>query len=674
MNILDRPAIITLVWLLAGVTITLAAISAGLALANGFDLQSVDYMLFVVASATVGGLISAHQPRHLVGWLLAVGAACFALMEFSGQYAVYGLVTEPGSLPLVRAIAWPQTWLWAPASALIFLLLPLYFPNGRLHSARWRYVAAAVVVATLFASIVASMLPGDQSIQVRTEQGIVENPLGVQALADAATVLNTVMPLAGFSLLLSVVAGVIVRYRASSGAEPRQIKWLTFAIASMPVIILLDRLINPVQVPAVLSLMSIPVAIGIAVLRYDLYDIDLIINRALVYGALTAIVIGVYVLIVGYVGSRVVSEDNLLLSVAATGIVAVLFQPVRERVQRAVNRLMYGERDEPYAVITRLGQRIEDTLTPDAVLSAIVETVAQALKVPYAAIALSDQSPAIAAATGNPVGAPVHLPLVYRNEPVGELILAPRRPGESFSAADRRLLDDLTRQAGIAAHAVRLSTELQHSRERLVTAREEERRRLRRDLHDGLGPALASMTLQAEAARDLLSANPQYADELLTDLTAGLQEATADIRRLVYGLRPPALDDLGLLPALRNHAARFGPQGPAVEIIADELFPSLPAAVEVAAYRIVQEALTNVMHHAQATRCTVSIRVTPDHLILDITDNGVGLSANREGGVGLRSMRERAEELGGSCTIEALPAGGTCVAATLPLYLEEQKP
>jgi signal transduction histidine kinase len=180
--------------------------------------------------------------------------------------------------------------------------------------------------------------------------------------------------------------------------------------------------------------------------------------------------------------------------------------------------------------------------------------------------------------------------------------------------------------------------------------------------------------LQAEAARDLIHADISQTDALLADLTSGLQEATADIRRLVYGLRPPALDDLGLLPALRNHAAKFGPQGPVIEIVAAEPFPALPAAVEVAAYRIVQEALTNVMHHAEATQCTVRIEATNAALKIDITDNGVGLPAQWENGVGLRSMRERAEELGGSCDIRGLPAGGTQVAATLPLVLEGQQP
>ena len=669
--------IVVLAWLMSTLTVVMVIASVLLLTRNSPAQEEFDYLPFLVACAIVGSLIVAGQQSNLVGWLLVGGAFSFAMMTFTGHYALYGLFTNPGTLPAANALAWPQTWLWVPGSASIFLFLPLFFPNGRLVSVRWRTGVRLMIGAVTLVMLISAVSPGTSSIQVPAPDGSIVNPLGITALDSAASstltsVLDVVMPLLSFSLLCVAVASLVVRYRRSADLERRQMKWLTFAVAGLPLIIVVSRAFEPINLIGGLYLATIPAAIGIAILRHDLYDIDLIINRTLVYGVLTALVIGAYMLVVGFVGSLVLSEDNLLLSVAATGVVAVLFQPVRQRVQRGVNRLMYGERDEPYAVITRLGQRIEDTLTPDAVLPAIVETVAQALKVPYAAIALNDQTPTIAATTGTPAGSPVHLPLVYRNEPVGELILAPRRPGELFSAADRRLLDDLTRQAGIAAHAVRLSTELQQSRERLVTAREEERRRLRRDLHDGLGPALASMTLQAEAARDLIHADISQTDALLADLTSGLQEATADIRRLVYGLRPPALDDLGLLPALRNHAAKFGPQGPAIEIVAEEPFPSLPAAVEVAAYRIVQEALTNVMHHAQATRCLVTIGVRANSLNIDITDNGVGLPQTWESGVGLRSMRERAEELGGTCEIRALPAGGTRVAATLPLDLEEQ--
>ncbi|MDQ5852123.1 MAG: GAF domain-containing sensor histidine kinase, partial [Chloroflexota bacterium] len=277
---------------------------------------------------------------------------------------------------------------------------------------------------------------------------------------------------------------------------------------------------------------------------------------------------------------------------------------------------------------------------------------------------------------------PLRLPLVYQGEEVGHLLLGPRA-GETFAPADRRLLTDLARQAGVAAHAVRLTAELQCSnenlkmaRERLITAREEERRRLRRDLHDGLGPALAAESLKVGAIRKLLVRDQAAADSLLVELANDIEVTIAEIRRLVYDLRPPALDDLGLVTALREHAAQYqghatadecrGDGGIQVEVEAPEHLPPLPAAVEVAAYRTVQEALTNVARHACARRCTVRLSLEQGAVCLEVTDDGRGLPVDRKSGVGLLSMRERAEELGGTFTAEVLPTGGTRSLARFP--------
>ncbi len=272
----------------------------------------------------------------------------------------------------------------------------------------------------------------------------------------------------------------------------------------------------------------------------------------------------------------------------------------------------------------------------------------------------------VAAAHGSPAADQLSLPLVYGVEHVGRLLLAPRAPGDAFSVADRRLLEDLARQAGVAIHAVRLTAELQHAREHLVTAREEERRRLRNDLHDGLGPQLASLSLKLEAARNRLTHDP-LAAALLDDLAARTQAAVADIRRVVYALRPPALDDLGLVSALREQAAQYQGVVVSVEVPAD--LPALPAAVEVAVYRIVQEALTNVARHARARTCRVRLEwdQAAGLLHLEVVDDGRGIDARQRMGVGLHSMRERAVELGGTWSVEALPEGGTRVQAVLPL-------
>jgi signal transduction histidine kinase len=341
-------------------------------------------------------------------------------------------------------------------------------------------------------------------------------------------------------------------------------------------------------------------------------------------------------------------------------------------VQRIVNHVIYGDRDDPYAVVSRLGQRLEATIAPEAVLPAIAETVAQALKLPYVAISLrQDDGLTVAAAYGTPGRDSHHLPLVYQSETIGELTLAPRAPGDAFGPADQRLLKDLARQVGVAAHAVRLTGDLQRSRQRIVTAREEERRRLRRDLHDGLGPSLASIMLKIEAARNLLPRDPATVETLLTELKVQTQTAIGDIRRAVYDLRPPALDELGLIPALHAHATRIGSDNLRIVIDAPATLSPLPAAVEVAAFRIVLEALTNTIRHAQARTCTIRLSLDGAFLI-EIIDDGRGIPPETPAGVGLTSMRERAEELGGSLLIEPGLTGGARVVARLPLLQQSE--
>ena len=493
-------------------------------------------------------------------------------------------------------------------------------------------------------------------------------------------------------LILVFLGAQLHRYRYISGTvERQQIKWVIFGVAvgylvtilfALPVLLFPSQLADTgsLYFGAVLATvlnvfpLLVPVSIGIAILRYRLWDIDVLINRTLVYGTLTACVVALYVLVVGSLGALLQIQGNLLVSLLATGLIAVLFHPLRNRLQRAVNRLMYGERDDPNALLSRLGSRLEATLAPEAVLPVLVETVAQALKLPYVAIALKQaETFVIVASYGLPQRESLVLPLVYQTETIGRFILASRAPNEPFTPVDRRLLEDIAHQAGVAAYAVRLTSDLQHSRERLVTAREEERRRLRRDLHDGLGPVLAIQSLQLGAARELLVQNPAAADALLSELKAQTQAIIADIRRLVYDLRPPALDELGLLSALREHAAHYSQfNGLHIALEAPECLPPLPAAVEVAAYRIVLEAITNVVRHAQASECRIRLSLSGE-LSLEILDDGVGLPEGYRVGVGVTSMRERAEELGGACKVETGTVGGvgTLVCARLPLPKEE---
>jgi len=507
----------------------------------------------------------------------------------------------------------------------------------------------------------------------------------------------------GFVSTISTAIGAVTSYRATRDSARRQRVRLVARVAlvcggclavagPLSIVILGYPLID--RNLLTLFVLPVPLAFGFAILRHQLFDIDIIVNRTLVYGALTAIVVGVYVLAVGALSVLLETQGNLVVALLATGLVAIMFQPLRERLQRSVNRLMYGERDDPYAVLSRLGQRLEATLAPDTVLPTIVETIKDALRLPYVAIALKQGDEMVLAAesgdkqirrpgdkqTSGPdqdislsPSLLVSLSLSYQGEQVGELRLAPRSGEDTFSATDRRLFADLVRQAGIAVHAVRLHTQtlqlaadLQRSREQLVSAREEERRRIRRDLHDGLGPALAGFTLQIDAAREELVEDIAVADAMLIDLKADVQAAIADIRELVYGLRPPALDELGLVGALRAQVAHYS--GPTLQVTLDapQNLPQLPAAVEVAVYRITLEALTNVVRHAEAHTCAIRLALG-ERLELEIRDDGRGLPEHHLLGVGLHAMRERAAELGGSCMIESHSGVGTCVQASLPV-------
>ena len=500
-------------------------------------------------------------------------------------------------------------------------------------------------------------------------------------LPDWANLLGLLFFVGSFILL--ILAQIYRYWRVSTQVQRQQTKWILFSI-SIGIVFFLGwsllenifpslngSLYDPVNTYLNdLGSLLFPIAFAIAIMRYRLWDIDLIINRTLVYGALTASVIGLYILVVGYLGALFRTGNNLLISLVATGLVAVLFQPLRELFQRAVNRLLFGQRDEPYTVITRLSQRLKGTVESEAVLSSIVETVAQALKLPYAAILWKEEETfELAASYGRPAGELVALPLVYQAETIGQLQLAPRAPGEAFTPADMRLLDELARQAGLAAHAVRLATDLQKARERLVLAREEERRRLRRDLHDGIGPTLASLSQRIDTACHLVSRDPDAAIVQLRNLKVQIKSTIGDIRRVVYALRPPVLDELGLVPAIREHVLQRSEANSlhiSVEAPAD--VPLLPAAVEVAAYRITLEALTNVERHAHAQHCLVRLQLADERALrLSIVDDGCGLPDDYHAGVGITSMRERVAELGGKFTIIAKPGGGTHVQVQLPL-------
>jgi signal transduction histidine kinase len=603
-----------------------------------------------VVFAAVSGLLVWWRPMDR----LAVFAA-FALLLF-------GSVTfSDFAEPAVRRA--PELWLPAVLLDLVgrsaFTAFLFVFPDGRFvpHWTRW------IALLWIAAQLPRPVLQGEAAAAVRQAYDMAVVPVFLLGFGGAAF-------------------AQIYRYRRISTSIQRlQTKWTAIgfvaAVVGFAVSSLLQAFVPGWREPlpsmilvsiGQVAIALIPLSLAVALLRHGLFDVDALIGRTLVYGLLTLVVVSIYVVLVGYLGFLFRGDDNLLISLIATGTVAILFQPLRDRLQRAVNHLLYGQRDEPYAVLSDLGRRLAASIDPKAMLPAVVETTARALKLPYVAIEAETSPCEVIAAVGVEEDEQIRLPLVHQGETLGSLVLGRRTRGEGLSNADRRLVDDLLRQAAAAVATVRLTAELQRSREHLVSAREEERRRIRRDLHDGLGPTLAALGLKLETARNRLADDPR-ADGLLSELAERTQAAVGDVRRLVYALRPPSLDELGLVGALRQLADSLEGEhlnGLHVSVDAADL-PPLPAAVEVAVYRIVQEALTNVARHAHAGTALVRLHTHDLVLSIAIEDDGSGLPRQYRAGVGLASMRERAAELGGVCSVSARDGGGTSVVATIPM-------
>jgi signal transduction histidine kinase len=414
-----------------------------------------------------------------------------------------------------------------------------------------------------------------------------------------------------------------------------------------------------------LAVVSLPAGAAVAILRHRVYGIDVVVNRTVVYVALSAILVAVYLGSAALVDA-LIEGPRSVATVAAAAATALVLTPVRERLQRIVDRLMYGERDGAHLVVSAIGDRLGAIADGADVLTDATAQIAQALRLPYVAIEVETAGGIeVLAASGDAVDLVERLPLLANGAVVGHLVAGMRRGQARLSERDRAALRRIAAIAAAAVHQVQLTDELRRARGRLASVLEDERRRIRRDLHDGLGPALATVVMGLEETRAVHRRDPERTDELLLDLKTQTRGAIEDIRSLVYGLRPPALDDLGLLGAVEQlvsgTAARTGLR---VRLDANGPLPDLSAAVEVAAFRIVQEALTNVVRHAGATRAVVSLECGDAELRIAVRDDGHGLPREVVPGVGLTSIRERAEDVGGGVTVTS--DRGTVVEAVLP--------
>ena len=423
-------------------------------------------------------------------------------------------------------------------------------------------------------------------------------------------------------MLVAAVVGLVVRYRRGDEQRRRQLLWLVLALVLTIVVLVPWGLFDAGPILQLLAIALVPAAMTIAVLRHQLLDIRLVLSRTVLYALLTVGVVGVYLALVAVADVLLRRDGGLVVSgpgtsVLATLVIAVGFNPVRVRLQRVVDRALYGDRADPVRALSRMGDRLRAGTEPDDVLVA----VAEALRLPYVAVRRDGE---VTAAHGTEPTGPATtetLPLRYHGEDVGELVVGVRRGQGALQHADRAALELLAVPLAVAVHATRLSAVVQRAREELVGAREEERRRLRRDLHDGLGPALTGIAFSADAAGNVLTTDPPRAEALLRALRAAATDAIDDVRRLVYALRPPALDELGLVGALRRHVDGLGGDAVTVTVHEDGDLPPLSAAVEAAAYRITVEAVTNAVRHAAASH--VQVRITNNGALeLAVTDDG----------------------------------------------------
>jgi signal transduction histidine kinase len=618
-------------------------------------VSAVLVIAFMLAYAVVGAVVAGARPANRVGWVMLVGALLSVLGEAGTALAHHGIVAAPGSVAGASAYAVAGSASRSLGWYVLTLALPAVFPAGSLPASGWRWLRV-LLPAVLVASVVGPLTDAQAD---DTELGRWTNPI---ALHGALRVVESVafftqVPL-GLVTAGGIVALLVARWRRGDALLRQQLLLFVVAaaipIVAVPLVFATGYGVGPWVFG--LTALPLPVAIGFAVLARGLYDLRTAVNRTLVWTALSAVVAGLYALAIAGLGNRLGSPHATWLPWVAAGVVSVSFAPLRDTLQRGVNRLTFGRWEQPYDVLAALGQRLEASADVPWLLDRLVDEL-HGLGLREVAVTDARGVPL----AGEAVGAErVELPLTAFGARVGSLSYL--APAAVLRTRDRQLLDDLAGHLGGVLHAHELTLDLQRARERLVLAREEERRRLRRDLHDGLGPSLAGHLLRLDVLAGKLGRHAAAAD--VDELREDLRATMLDVRRVVEGLRPPALDELGLGGAVQQVVARLT-AGSATEVAVDvEVLPPLPAAVEVAAYRIVTEAVTNVVRHAGASRCDVRIAVEEDALVLEISDDGDG-GVLRDGGNGLQTMRERAEELTGQLRITS--GNGTVVSCRLPL-------
>ncbi len=624
-------------------------------LLGGLDVPALTWSDLVLATVypVAGAVIVRSRPRNAVGWIL-VSAALMGPYLLATTVGGWSELVRPEPLPLTDLALWLGVWGFAPYLYVLPMVL-LLFPDGRPATPRWRPVVFAL--ATVGAVAIGTRMITDVELDIVPQVG---NPLGlIGPPVQYVTLFGSFIVLFGGSALGLI--SLRTRARRAVGAARAQLQWLSLGGLAL-VLGLFGSAVagGPSNVNDVLFSLGVagpPVAIAVAMVRHQLFDVEFALNRTIVFVALSAIVVGIYVGVVLAVGSVAPSSP---LGVTLVAVVAVVAASGRNVVQAGVDRWLFGHRRDPYAVVARVGRHVASAAEPHEALQRLVDALREALRLPYVGF-----DGALTVTSGEEVAGWHVEPVFALGQQVGELQVGFRKAGERFSAEEKAAIAEVGSRAGTLAYAASLVEDVAQSRARIVLAREEERRRLRADLHDGVGPALAGTAHQMDAlARRMSDGSPELHDRAV-EIRERLREVVGDVRAVTHGLRPPVLDHVGLAGALRRLVDGY--EVPECTVSIDDSWGELPAAVEVAAYAVASEAVSNAVRHSAAGRIHLDARVEGRNLVVSVTDNGRGIPARTHGGLGLMSMGERSEEVGGRLDVLARPGGGTVVRALLPL-------
>ncbi len=671
-----------LAWSLAAAGLAMLAAGAALVVINSDSIGSNLSVIVLFSSCTViGALAVSRRRRNLVGWLfLAVGVLA-APQVLSGELAIF-MYQHGSPLIAVRWLAWPNDWGWVLAFGPLFTLLPLLFPDGRPPSRRWRPLAWLALWCIAYLAVALALAPG------RFDKPPVANPAGVDASGSFLRLLTGLTFVVAVVACLLCVCSLFFRYRRADGDERQQVKWfglgaaftLTCALAGAAAQGLGAQVVSDVL--GAVGVLGVPVGAAIAVLRFRLFDIDVVISKAIVYGSLAVFISIVYAGLVAGVGQLAGSIGTPALSAVAAAIVALAFQPVRRRVQRFANRLVYGERATPYEVLSDFSGRVAAAYSTDDILPRMAQIVAAGIGAPRAEVWLRVGAelrsvarwPQDSAASPSPVPMPsddlpefgegdAAFPVVHQGDMLGAIVV--QAPASDPITADKeKLIANLAAQAGLVLRNVRLLEDVRASRQRIVTAQDAAARRLERNIHDGAQQQLVALAVKTSLADSLVGHDDAEAHEMLSQIRAEIQEALKDLRDLARGIYPPLLADLGLVAALQAQARKSALSA----VVEGDGLSRYPQEAETAVYFCTLEALQNVAKYARASRAIVRLSASDGALAFSIEDDGVGFDPSAKGyGTGIQGMSDRLAALGGELRVTSTPGTGTLVEGSVPV-------